>query len=534
MFPIVHMSFMGPGMSLATPPGMDGATLSDPSWREAYKQAALDVVRASRPLYLSLGNEVNRWYERYGNAADDPNGFQHYVSLYEEVYDAVKRLSPQTRVFCVFAREMVAESREADMDVLGMFPPEKMDLLVITSYPYAVQRINRPSDIPDDYYSRLLELVPGKPFGFSELGWPSLNAFGGQGAQADFIGQVVGRLTREQGVDLHMVGWAWLHDLEGGDAVGLIRRDGTAKLAYDAWRSVSLFGKWMTREQAIPRDAVKVIPETDLFPPVLHSDEWESPVPLGPPINTAGAEDSPFVTADGTAFYFFFTPGRDVPVNEQLLDGVTGVWRSARIGEGWSEPRKLILDDEPSLDGCPFVQGNTMWFCSARQGNFRGVDMYTADLEDGEWVNWKNAGERLNVDYLVGEMHLSADGTELYFHSDRPGGRGGYDIWVSRKVNGEWQEPQNVEAVNSAETDGWPFLTQDGRELWFTRWYRGYPAIFRSTRSDGGWGEPELIISQFAAEPTLDRMGNIYFVHHFFADGVMLEADIYVAYRLQP
>jgi hypothetical protein len=43
-------------------------------------------------------------------------------------------------------------------------------------------------------------------------------------------------------------------------------------------------------------------------------------------------------------------------------------------------------------------------------------------------------------------------------------------------------------------------------------------------------GSPELIVSQFAGEPTLDEQGNLYFVHHFTADGELIEADIYAAY----
>jgi len=45
------------------------------------------------------------------------------------------------------------------------------------------------------------------------------------------------------------------------------------------------------------------------------------------------------------------------------------------------------------------------------------------------------------------------------------------------------------------------------------------------------WGTPELIISQFAGEPSVDKEGNVYFTHHFYEDGKMLDADIYVAYR---
>lgn len=242
MFPVIQLSFIGPDITLVTPPGMEGSTLSDPRWRDAYKQAALDVVKALRPLYLSLGNEVNRWYEKYGAEEGDPNGFQYYVSLYEEIYDAVKELSPSIKVFCTFAREAIYENREADLSVLSMFNPERMDLLVFTSYPYAVRGINRPSDIPDDYYSIALTYMPNIPFGFSELGWPSMDAFGGERGQANFITEVYGRLTREQGMNLHLFGWAWLHDLDENDHIGLIKRDGTEKLAYKVWKSLSTSG----------------------------------------------------------------------------------------------------------------------------------------------------------------------------------------------------------------------------------------------------------------------------------------------------
>ena len=56
---------------------------------------------------------------------------------------------------------------------------------------------NRPSDIPDDYYSAALQYMPGKPFGFSELGWSSLEFFGGGQVQADFLLNVSSHLTIE-------------------------------------------------------------------------------------------------------------------------------------------------------------------------------------------------------------------------------------------------------------------------------------------------------------------------------------------------
>jgi len=239
MFPLLHLSFIDAGMTLQAPPGMKKATLSDPTWRAAYKRAILEVVKVARPLYLSLGNEVNRWYEKYGSEANNPNGFQHYVSLYESIYDLVKRLSPRTQVFCVFAREVVSEHREANLDVLRMFNPKKMDLLVFTSYPYAVKGIKTPSDISLDYYSKAMRYMPGKPFGFSELGWAALGAFGGEEGQAEFMRLASGTLTRGQGLALHLFAWVWLHDLDEKDTVGLIRRDGTPKKAYGVWKNLS-------------------------------------------------------------------------------------------------------------------------------------------------------------------------------------------------------------------------------------------------------------------------------------------------------
>ena len=288
-----------------------------------------------------------------------------------------------------------------------------------------------------------------------------------------------------------------------------------------------------TREEAIPANAVKVTPETDAFPPFLNSDEFEAPIPLGQAINTLGGEDSAFITPDGNTLYFFFTPDVNIPAEKQLLDGVTGIYVSEKRDGKWGTAHKVVLEDknELALDGCVFVQGDEMWFCTARAGNYRGVDMWTARFNAGRWADWDNAGDKLNVDYEIGELHVTADGNEIYFHSSRAGGSGGYDIWATRLLNGEWQEPENIKAVNTPNTEGWPFITQDGKELWFTRFYMGSPAIFRSYKVDGKWDEPELIISQFAAEPSLDNEGDLYFTHHYFKDGKMIEADIYVAYR---
>ena len=105
-------------------------------------------------------------------------------------------------------------------------------------------------------------------------------------------------------------------------------------------------------------------------------------------------------------------------------------------------------------------------------------------------------------------------------------------IWVTRNAGGQWQPPENVAAVNSQYTDGWPFVSEDGTELWFTRTV-GAPEIYRSVKSGGQWQAPERVLSPLAGEPSLDRRGNLYFVHHYWDDASdsMIEADIYVCTR---
>jgi hypothetical protein len=246
MFPIINLSFIDKdpetGLLILKVPGdKEYTNLSDSDFRNAYKKGALDAIKASKPLYLSVGNEVNRWYEQYGVEDNDPNGFQHFVSLYEEIYDAVKELSPETIVFCIFSREIVDENREADLKVLEMFNPDKLDVLVFTTYPFALAEINSVFDIPDDYYSRALDRigVTDKPFGFTELCWSTLEYFGGEPAQAKFLTQAAGRLTTEQGVNLHLFGWFCLIDIDNDpNRTGLITQDGREKAAYQVWKGL--------------------------------------------------------------------------------------------------------------------------------------------------------------------------------------------------------------------------------------------------------------------------------------------------------
>jgi hypothetical protein len=254
IFPLIQFSFIDKDtltdeLLIKAPDNMPDASLADSNWRELYKHSILDAVRAARPKYISLGNEVNRWYEQYGYGTDNPNDFGNYISLYEDIYDSVKVLSPEVVTFCTFSREIVDELRQADMNVIDLFDQSKLDILMLTSYPYSVRKddtgnplehpFNRPADIPDDYYSSVSAHLPGTPFGFSEITWTSAEFYGGEQGQADFLSELTTRLTEGQRLNLYMLGWNWLHDLNAADSTGLIARDGTWKQAYRTWQEIS-------------------------------------------------------------------------------------------------------------------------------------------------------------------------------------------------------------------------------------------------------------------------------------------------------
>ena len=288
----------------------------------------------------------------------------------------------------------------------------------------------------------------------------------------------------------------------------------------------SLPAQIIPREQQIPASAFKISPQTDLAPPVSLSSEYDQPVPVPGLVNTAGAEDSPFIMPDGNTLYIWFTPDVTLPAEVQVMDGVTGIYVSTLVAGVWEEPHRIMLQDPGKLagDGCEFILGKKMWFCSAREG-YTGMNWFTAEFQNGTWQNWQIAD--FDPAFQVGEFHISSDGTYLFFASNRPGGKGAGDLWVSHNLDGVWQEPVNITSLNTPDAEGWPALNPAGDELWFGRNF----GIWRSKLVDGEWQAAELIISPLAGEPSIDASGNVYFTHHFFENGQMLEADIYVAYK---
>ena len=143
--------------------------------------------------------------------------------------------------------------------------------------------------------------------------------------------------------------------------------------------------------------------------------------------------------------------------------------------------------NSPSLDGCPASSrdGKTFFMASTRPGS-RGIDIWVSRREsvDQPWGEPVNVGEPINSAYNDFCPMPARDGHEFYFVSNRPGGCGGDDIYVTRfRSDGTIDPPENLGCVvNSAANEAGPVpITEPGR---------GPVLYFSSTRPGGFSPEP--------------------------------------------
>jgi WD40-like Beta Propeller Repeat len=93
----------------------------------------------------------------------------------------------------------------------------------------------------------------------------------------------------------------------------------------------------------------------------------------------------------------------------------------------------------------------------------------TPAVEFGAWSEPINVGPPINTEYNDTYPILTADGLTIYFTSDRPGGLGGDDLWVSRResTDAPWGEPENLTVLNGTSNDSLPMLSTSGNIMYF-------------------------------------------------------------------
>jgi len=221
------------------------------------------------------------------------------------------------------------------------------------------------------------------------------------------------------------------------------------------------------------------------------------PVNLGSPVNTSYNEIVGCFSADGLTMYL---SSANRPGTIRNWD----IWVSTRdtIDDEWATPVNLgATFNAYSMEMIGSISADGLQLCfhawEDRPGGYGNRDICVASraTTDDPWGEPVNLGPPINSSFWDGAPNITPDGLELYFVSDRPGGYGDCDIWVSRRatMNDSWAEPTNLgPVVNSSASEVSPCLSDDGRLLLFNE-DKGHP------KRPGGYGGSDIWMTRRAS-----------------------------------
>lgn len=242
-------------------------------------------------------------------------------------------------------------------------------------------------------------------------------------------------------------------------------------------------------------------PDVNRLPPQLLPtswSEWSTPVELGPPVNTEFLEQGSAISKDGLSLYFQSDrPGGLGAVDLYVSQRTCTDDENAACA--WGTPRNLgstvnsaFGENAPKLS----PDEHLLYFVSTRPGGYGGLDLWVSRRQDRRddfgWEAPINLGAGVNSasadnqpepfdDPVTGEQRL-------YFVSNRPGGMGLNDIYVStRGEDGTFGTPSPVTELNSGADDFQPELRRDGLEL------------FMASSRGGGFGNFDIYVLTRAA-----------------------------------
>ncbi|MDT8402057.1 MAG: hypothetical protein RQ743_10205 [Bacteroidales bacterium] len=201
-------------------------------------------------------------------------------------------------------------------------------------------------------------------------------------------------------------------------------------------------------------------------------------------INSQRSDVNPVVSASENTLVFT----RELPFYK-------GIFHSRKENDGWSPVRQLqeelLIDDGYSTS----LSNDGTELYIYRNDGYDG-NIYFSRYSNGRWSPAQKLNENINTRYWESHASISPDGDKLYFTSNRRGGYGGLDIYVSEKDSlGDWGPAVNLgPAINTPFNEETPFIDSSGKKLYFSsRGHKnmgGYD-IFYSTKMDSrGWSEP--------------------------------------------
>lgn len=209
---------------------------------------------------------------------------------------------------------------------------------------------------------------------------------------------------------------------------------------------------------------------------------------LGSGINTRADEYFPFFSNDGRLI--FYTSRKNSFSDENL-------WFSTKDGGKWATGRLVTEFNTGENEGMSTLvrDGRQMFFTACQRLEVEGpCDIWEAVVDSSEVFDAHPIAGFANSAAWESQASISCDGSVLFFSSDREGGEGGTDIWMTtRETGGRWGVPVNLGLeINTSGDEEAPFITNDGKVLYFSSTGHlgmGEQDIFMSRIDNAGqWG----------------------------------------------
>jgi outer membrane protein OmpA-like peptidoglycan-associated protein len=188
------------------------------------------------------------------------------------------------------------------------------------------------------------------------------------------------------------------------------------------------------------------------------------PKNLGDSVNTAASEYWPTITIDGKKLIF-----------TRLIDHINeDFYETGRTDTAWTlaKPLKGFVNTNANEAAQTISQdGRQLIFTGCNyQESYGACDLYISYLTPDGWSAPENLGDSINTEFWESGPSLSPDKKDLYFSSNRSGGYGGSDIYVSHLLkNGRWSSPENLgPEINTAGDEYCPFIHADNQTLYFS------------------------------------------------------------------
>lgn len=202
--------------------------------------------------------------------------------------------------------------------------------------------------------------------------------------------------------------------------------------------------------------------------------EWLKAKNIGKPLNNDGPNFISSISSDGQAMLLLL--GNAYYSKKRMTQGVS---MSVKNDDGsWSRPKNLDIADDYNLsEKANYFLSNdmeTIVMSVERKDSQGDRDLYVVFLtDDGTWTKPLNLGPQINSAAEEGAPFLAKDGKTMFFSSKGFSGYGGYDIYLSRRLDDTWEnwsEPENLGAgFNSREDDIFFNFTENDEYAYFTR-----------------------------------------------------------------